>query len=190
MLAAALAAAILGGAAGARAEGWKGDANILLAGKHLDNGDWGPTDSQGEIGLITNWQGPQWPVALAADFLASSHDASISRDGFTEQRAHTSELDLGVRKIWRPDARIRPFVGGGLGLLSATIERTGPFGRISDDDSGAGLWLDGGVFWTLSQAFNLGFDARLSGANVHLFGVDRNAGGLSLGVMAGYHWGA
>ena len=189
ILAAALTAAVLGGAAESRGGGWSGDANILLAGKHLDNGDWGPTDSQGEIGLVTNWRGPSWPVALAADFLASSHDADISRDGFTEQRGKTSELDLGARKIWRPDARMRPYAGGGLALASGELTRTGPAGTISDSDSGAGLWLDGGVFWTLSEAFNLGFDVRISAANVRLLGADRNAGGFHLGLLAGYHWG-
>lgn len=189
VLAAALAAAVVGGSAQARADGWKGDANILIAGKSLDGGDWGPTDRQGELGVITNWQGPQWPVAIAADFLAAGSDESIGRDGFTEQRGRTRELDLGARKIFRPDPRLRPFVGGGLDLASAEIERIGPEGRISDEDHGVGLWVDGGVFWTLSEAFNLGVDARISAAQVHLFGLDRNAGGFHLGLMGGYHWG-
>ena len=180
---------ILCGAGGARGEGWKGDANILIAGKHLDHDDWGETDSQGEIGLATNWQGPRWPIALAADLLASSRDTSISRDGFTEQKGSTSELDLGARKIWRPDPSLRPYAGGGLDLASAEIERTGPGGRISDRDSGVGIWLDGGFMWTLSEVFNLGFDVRLSGAQVRLFGRDVAAGGLHLGLLAGYHWG-
>jgi hypothetical protein len=189
IMAAVLTAAVLGGTAGAWGAGSRGDVNVLVAGKHLDNGDWGPTDSQGEIGAMTNWQGPGWPVSLAADFLASSHETSISRDGFTEQRGRTSEADLGARKIWRPTPHLRPYAGGGLALVSAEIDRTGPFGRISDADSGAGLWFDGGVFWTLGESFNVGFDSRISAANVHLFGADRNGGGFHLGVLAGYHWG-
>lgn len=190
VLAAAFAAAVAGGVPQARADGWKGDANILIAGKHLDSGDWGDTDRMGELGVITNWQGPNWPVSLAADFLAAGDDEAISRDGFTEQRGHTRELELGARKIWRPDAHIRPYFGGGFDFASAELERIGPEGRVSDEDAGVGLWVDGGVYWTLNEVFNLGVDLRFSGASVHLLGADRNAGGASLGVMAGYHWGA
>jgi opacity protein-like surface antigen len=190
VLAAALAAAVVGGVQQARAGGWNGDANILVAGKHLDSGDWGVTDRMGELGVITNWTGPQWPVSLAADFLAAGDSESISRDGFTEQRGHTRELMLGARKIFRPDAHIRPYFGGGFDFASAELERIGPFERISDEDSGLGLWVDGGVFWTINEVLNLGVDLRFSGANVHLLGSDRNAGGASLGVTAGYHWGA
>lgn len=190
-MAAVFAAAILGGApaASVQGQGSKGDVNVLVAGKHLDNGDWGANDSQGELGVMTNWQGPGWPVAAAADFLGSSDESSISRDGFTEQRGRTSEIDLGARKVWRPTPHLRPYAGGGPALVSAELDRTGPFGRISDRDSGVGLWVDGGVFWTLGESFNLGFDTRLSAASVRLFGVDRNAGGLHLGVLAGWHWG-
>jgi opacity protein-like surface antigen len=189
IFAAALAAALLGMAAGARAQGWNGDMNLLIAGKSLDKDKWAPTDQQGEIGLLSNWQGREWPVTLAVDLLAASRSAEISSGGFTRQKAKTSELDLGVRKIWRPDAHFRPYAGGGLALASAQIDKTGPSGTISDNDSGTGIWLNGGVFWTLSEVFNLGFDIRISGADVRLFGVNRSAGGAHLGLLAGYHWG-
>jgi opacity protein-like surface antigen len=185
----AMTAVLLTGAAGARAQGRNGDINFLIAGKSLDKDKWGPTDQQGEAGLLSNWQGRDWPVALAVDLLAANRNASISAGGFTEQKAKTSELDLGVRKVWRTDARFRPYAGGGLALASAQIDKTGPGVAVSEHDNGTGVWLDGGVFWTLSEVFNLGFDVRLSGASVRLYGVERNAGGLHLGMMAGYHWG-
>ena len=138
--------------------------------------------------MIINWQNREWPVALAADFLSSREDSSISRDGFTEQHARTSEVDLGVRKIWRSGI-VRPYLGGGVALASGEIDRTGPFGSISDQESGAGLWLGGGIAWTLSRAFNVGLDAKLSGARIRLLGDDVNAGGFHLGLLLGYHWG-
>ena len=189
ILAVVLAAAVLSGAARASSSGWKGDADILIAGKSLDKNQWAPTDQQGEIGLLSNWQGPEWPIALAVDLLSASRNATISSGGFTGQKGKTSEFDLGVRKIWRPDARFRPFAGGGFALASGEIDKTGPAGTISDKDSGVGIWLNGGVFWTLSEAFNLGFDVRISGAQVRLFGSDVSAGGFHLGLLAGYHWG-
>jgi hypothetical protein len=184
-----LVVATLIASTGAWSQGWSGDARFLLATKGLSKNDWSPTEQQTEIGVLTDWRGPDWPVDLAVDFLAAGRNADISSGGFTRQKANTSELDLGVRKIWRPDARLRPYAGGGLALASARLEKTGPAGDISDDDSGTGIWLNGGVFWTLSGSFDLGFDARLSGADVRLFGVKRSAGGAHLGLTAGYHWG-
>ena len=189
LLTAVLTGALLAGAKDAAAEGRNGDINLLIAGKSLDKDKWGPTDQQGEVGLLSNWQGRDWPVTLAVDLLAANRNASISSGGFTEQKAKTSELDLGVRKIWRTDAHFRPYVGGGLALASAQIDKTGPAGTVSEHDNGTGIWLNGGVFWTLSTAFNLGFDVRLSGGDVRLYGVNRSAGGLHLGLLAGYHWG-
>jgi hypothetical protein len=186
-IAALMAAAILGSEAWG--ESWKGDANLLFAGKTLDSGDWTPTNHQGEIGVVTNWRRSDWPVALAADLLAAGRDETISQGGFTDQKASTSELDLGVRKIWREETPIRPYIGGGFGIMSGEIKRTGPAGTVSDHDGGLGIWFDGGVVWTLRKALNLGVDVRISNAHIRLLGQDRNAGGAHLGLTAGYHWG-
>lgn len=189
LVAAAALAAALAAAVPAGAQSWRGDANLLLGLKRLDEGDWGPTDRQGELGVQADVQRSDWPVALAVDLLASGDDSAIDSRGFTEQRGRTSELDLGARKIWRPDENLRPYLGGGLALASSELELRGPFRTVSDSDSGAGLWLGGGAYWTLSRAFNLGFDAKLSHAGVRLFGDDRNAGGFHLALLLGYHWG-
>ena len=183
------AAAALGRTMPAVGEDWNGDINVLLAGKRLDNNEWAPTQRQGELGLQTDFQPPAWPVALAVDFLAAGANTPVSYRGFTEQRARTSELDLGVRKIFRPAALVRPYVGGGLALASAELEYAGPFGTISDHDGGAGAWIGGGVFWTLASAFNIGLDAKFSSAQVNLFGQSMDAGGFHLGLLLGYHWG-
>lgn len=182
--------AVLVGAAVPAAAAWDGDFNLLLAGKRLNDYEWGPTDRQGELGLQTNWRGQDWPVALAADLLFSGRDRGfISSRGFTEQSARTSELDLGARKIWRPGPNARPYFGGGLAIVSGELELRGPPGVTVDRDDGAGVWLGGGIFWTLGSAFNLGLDAKITAAGVRLFGVRRNAGGLHLGLLLGYHWG-
>ncbi len=41
----------------------------------------------------------------------------------------------------------------------------------------------------LGDAFNVGFDARFSSADVRLFGTSRDIGGLQVGLLAGYHFG-
>ena len=82
-----------------------------------------------------------------------------------------------------------------LGLVGVTFGRPALPSRysniatdfpVSDDNNGIGIWLNGGVYWTLSQHFNLGLDLRYSQADVTLFDVD--AGGTHAGVILGYHW--
>lgn len=187
--AALIVAASLAAPSLAAAGDWKGDVNVLLAGKHLDS-DWTPTEHQGELGLETSWEGPDWPIDIAADALFSGATADLNDDGFTKQRGETSELDLGVRKIWRPAPMVRPYLGGGLAAVRGRIERSNPFVTVSDENSAAGVWFGGGVYWTLAKAFNLGLDARVSNAEMKLFGVTRNAGGVHLGLLLGYHWGS
>jgi opacity protein-like surface antigen len=185
-----IAAAVLAGAVSASGQTWTGNANLLLAGKRLDADQWQPTDREGELGLQTDFQRTNWPVAVAADLLAARSDASIAQNGFTEQRSRTSELDLGARKYWRPGPHVSPYLGGGLALVTGELEMMGPGGTVSDTDSGAGVWIGGGIKWILSDVFNIGIDAKLSHADVSLFGSDKNAGGFHLGLLAGYHWGA
>lgn len=184
-----LAAVVSAVGSPALGDDWSGDIDLLLAGKHLSAQDWGPTDRQGELGLMSNWQDRAWPVALAFDLLAARRDADFQEGGFNWQHAQTTEMDVGARKIWRPGDIVRPYAGGGLTLASAELERTGPAGSASDSSGGVGLWLGGGVAWTLGQAFNIGVDAKFSRAEVDLLGAQRNAGGFHLGLLLGYHWG-
>jgi hypothetical protein len=185
------ALSLLAGFTSAQEGVWTGDVSLLVAGKALNDRDWRPTDRQGELGIQSNFQRRDWPVAIAADLLVAESERTISANGFVRQRSRTSELDLGVRKLWRvgQGGIVRPYVGGGLALASGELEFFTPFASISDRDTGAGLWLGGGVLWTLSRAFNLGLDAKLSGADVRIFDDHKNAGGFHLGGVVGWHWG-
>lgn len=170
----------------ADASAWSGNVNLLFGAKSLDENDWYPVEDQGEFGVLIDFKQEEWPFSIAIDMLGSAADETIA--GWYYEGS-TSEFDLGVRKIFElENSTIRPFIGGGLALVSA--ETSWGFGGpwFSDSDSGAGLWLNGGVYWTLSEAFNLGFQLRSSAANVTLFGVEGSAGGGHAGFMVGYHW--
>jgi hypothetical protein len=190
IFAAALTAAALGGASSAHGELVSADANILLAEKFLGYHDWGPNDRQGEIGLLTNWQRRGWPVAIAADFLAASREASFGDVTYTNQQARTFELDLGARKLWTPIQSLHVFAGGGPSLMYAYLDNITPSGNGASRSTGQGFWLDAGIVWTLTQVFNLGVDGRYSYGTVRIFGIDRNAGGLHVGIFGGYHFGS
>lgn len=177
---------------GSYAFGYEGTGNVnLFIGQKMMDSDWGPLDSQGEIGVMCDFQGRGWPVGIAIEFLGSSEE----KDGTT---AKTSELRLGAKKIW--DFRnfpLHPFVGGGLALVSAEIEDDIYDGHDyfydyyhteSDSDSALGFWLSGGIYATLSTHFNLGVVASISRAKGTLFNHDFELGGDRIGLLLGYHW--
>ncbi len=183
------------------------DINIFLGQKNLDSGDWGANsylgsgvslDQQGEFGILMNFSGYNWPVSLAVDLLGSSHEAdyySSYYGSYGRVTASTSELDLGVRKVFGIyGTTLHPYVGGGLALVTGSIEDQlfdyyGTY--FNDSNSGAGLWLNGGIFWSIGH-FNIGFDARYSKADVSIapYGtpVTVNAGGSHGGLILGYSW--
>ena len=165
------------------------DANILLAEKFLGYHDWGPNDRQGEIGLLTNWQRRGWPVVIAADFLAASREASVGNISYNNQQARTFELDLGARKLWTPVQSVRLFAGGGPSFMYAYLDNITPSGNGVSRSTGEGVWLDAGLLWAFTQVFNIGIDGRYSYGTVNIFGIDRNAGGLHIGIFGGYHFG-
>jgi hypothetical protein len=103
--------------------------------------------------------------------------------------AHTFELDLGARKIWRKKAALRPFAGAGPALAYGYLSDIGQNSTTTSRAFGEGFWLDAGVYWAATDVFNLGFDARYSYADVRLFGLERNAGGFHIGMILGYHFG-
>ncbi len=181
------------------------DINIFLGQKNLDSGDWGANsylgsgaslDQQGEFGVLMNFSGYNWPVSIAVDLLGSSHQVdyySYYYGSYGRVTASTSELDLGVRKVFGIyGTTLHPYVGGGLALITGSIDDHVDYvGTFSDSDTGGGFWLNGGMFVSLGH-FNIGFDARYSKADVTIapYGtpVTVNAGGSHGGLILGYSW--
>ena len=84
---------------------------------------------------------------------------------------------------------MRPYIGGSLAFIGAWLEaQTGRFDYVRDSDYGVGLWLNGGFIWTLSESFNIGFDVRVTGAEVTVFDQTRKAGGFHSGLILGFRW--
>jgi len=152
------------------------DVNFLLGGKTLDEDDWAPLEQQSEFGVSATFGHDDWPVRIALDLLASADDNALFE-------VTTSELDIGVRKVWHR-SNATPFVGGGLALVGGEIEDR--FVGNSIDDEGTGAWIDGGAFWRLGRRFNLGVEARLSRGEVTLGGADIEAGGSHLALILGF----
>jgi len=169
----------------AHANEYTGNVNFFLGQKSLESDDWAPIDDQGEFGVLVDFKQNDWPVSIAIDLLVS---ADTTTEFGVEFTAITSELNGGVRKIWDiSGSSVRPYIGGGLALISADLEAS-DFTTVSDDDNSIGIWLNAGIYWTLGQSFNLGFDLRYSQAEVTVFDVDVEAGGTHAGLILGYHW--
>jgi len=161
-----------------------GNANFFLGGKALNKSDWEPLEDQAEFGAEVTFGRDGWPVSVAIDVLGSATEETESGIDF---EGRTSELCVGVRKIWEVN-RTRPYIGGGIALVTAEFEGDVSGVNISDDDNGIGAWIGGGVFWRLGSRFNLGIAARYSKAEVTLFGADGEAGGTHAGILLGWGW--
>ena len=173
---------------------WTGNVNFFLGSKTLDEDDWEPLEDQAEFGIKVDFKQQSWPVSIAIDSSYSSDDGDLliwdSFLGFVDLdiEGNTSELSLGVRKIWDHFPIVRPFIGGGIAFISAEMEGSAFGISVSDDDTAMGIWIGGGVYWTISEHFNLGLDLRWSKAEVTLFDEDGEAGGTHFGLLIGYHW--
>lgn len=146
-----------------------------------------------EFGVLFTWGGRSWPVDLAIDFLASTdEDDVVVVDFDTEEifeidlEGSTFELDVGVRKSWRRGSA-RIFAGGGLALVSAErSEEDQQDVTVSVEDEALGAWITGGAQWRVGGNWSVGFELRVSRAEVTLFGEDVEAGGEHLLVVGGF----
>lgn len=173
-----------------KASGWTGNVNLKAGAKALDEDDWEPLEDQNEIGADVDFRMVDWPVSVTVALYGSAQKKEISG---MDVEGKTGELRIGIKKIWEPDPSMRPFVGGGIAFISAENEWVNEYLsplqlKVSDDDQGTGLWVSGGVFWTIKECFNLGFELGLSSVDVTLFNQEKKAGGAHAALLLGYHW--
>ena len=166
--------------------GWTGNINGYVGLKSLDETEWEPVEQHTELGILLDFRPKNWPVNIAIDYLQSDDDDTVTMFGSPlKVEAETREIDIGVRKIYETSTSLRPYIGGGLAFINGEF---GLAGLISEADDAVGIWLNAGLYWTLAKHFNIGVDVRYSWAEITLFNVDANAGGLHAGVLFGYHW--
>ncbi|MEW6381475.1 MAG: hypothetical protein AB1611_17995 [bacterium] len=180
-----------------------GNINILFGQKLLDDNDWEPVENQFEFGIEADIKELSWPVSITMSYAHSSDDDTVYYYDYDpywrssgDIEGKTSELNIGVKKIWDQPSGIHPFLAGGLSIIDAEREREFWETRnhvvvrwkSSDSDSGLGIWFGGGIYWTLNQIFNLGVELKYSHAEVTLFNEDCEAGGLHYGILLGYHF--
>jgi hypothetical protein len=161
---------------------WTGNVNFFLGGKTLDDEDWEPVEEQAEFGIEVDFAKKTWPVNIAIDLMVSAKEENPLGINI---KGETSEFNVGVRKIF--DAGImHPFIGGGISFISAELSIFGL--GVSGNDTG--YWVDAGIYWRLTEHFNLGFEVKKSSADVTFsdISVTADGGGEHFGLLLGYHW--
>ena len=167
-------------------DSWTGNVSGYAGHKSVDEEDWPNLDSQTSVGVISDFRKQSWPVSIAADLIFS---ADVHESGVEEDTGGTAEAHLGARKIFTLDnSSFRPYVGGGIALVTALLENENAGVTVDDDDRAVGAWVGAGTYYAVTPSFNLGLDVRYSKAEVTLFDKEREAGGLNAGITAGYHW--
>jgi len=180
----------------ATAGDWKGNVRVSIGEKNLDKDDWAPLSEHSEFGIEVTWGKKEWPVLFATDMFFSD-DEQIEADPLDpfnqvtvmNATGKTAEIGLGIRKIWGKKS-FHPYLSGGLVLILAELngERVGLSSALNDDDTGAGVWVDGGAFWRIGPHWGLGLGVRYSRAKVTLFANDFEAGGRHYNVSWSYSW--
>lgn len=168
-----------------------GDLNFVYGTRSLDDDAWDPTDDQEVYGATIDFGAKGWPLHIAVSYFDSDDKgelASFPILGAVDLDSELNEWSVGVRRTWKP-GNARPFLGGGLTRIDADADVSSALGSTSDSDSTEGLYLEGGVFWRLGEAFNLGLHGRLvEGTDVTLFDQDGDADYWQIGALVGFGW--
>lgn len=155
--------------------------SVLLGQKALNDDDWEPVESQVEWGVIADLGRKDSVANLVISYLSSSDDSTQGSADFTGE---TWELGLGIRKPFRLDTGLAPFVEVGAAYVDATLERRG-VSPGENSDSAFGIWGGVGIGFAVGERVSVGALLRYTAAEVTLLGADREAGGLHFGVTAG-----
>lgn len=185
-----------------------GDVNLLVgtAESSEDRFEEAGVDGLSQVGVALNFD-LNWPVMLAVDLLSSSDDSVVDVPAVNplafETDIDTLEIDVGVRKVFGADRKLKPYIGGGLAWVELDAEQIavgslGPGSEfrdtiLDDADSSLGFWAGGGVLWRIKDRLNIGLDVRFSEADAELTPVDGSrleleSGGGRYSFAIGYHW--
>ena len=170
----------------AQASDWTGNVGGSIGSKNLDDKDWSSLDKQEGLGFMLDIKKKSWPISITLDLKVSGE---VDKDGDLKDEAYTVENQFGIRKTFElKDSTMRPYVGGGVTLVSAEIRNKTGNTSVKDDDDGTGAWIGAGWYVGVTESFDVGFDVRYSEAEVTIFDQDLEAGGMHYAATFSYHW--
>jgi opacity protein-like surface antigen len=170
----------------AQAGDWTGSVGGSIGSKHLDDKDWGSLDSHEALGFRFDIRKKSWPVSITYDLLFSGE---VDKNASLKDEAYNLENHIGIRKTFElEDSNMRPYIGGGVTLVSAEIRNETAITSVKDNDHGTGFWLGAGWNVGVTDKVDIGFDVRYSEAEVTIFNQDIEAGGMHYAATASYRW--
>jgi hypothetical protein len=151
--------------------------------KNMNSSDWPDLDTHFAMGVIFDIKKDSWPIRIALDIFDTGD--KHEHDGM-EDLGHTTEFQLGVRKIFmNKDSNIQPYFGGGAAFMYAEQEFEVNNTITKQDDRDVGVWLGAGMYYEINPRLVLGLDVRYSYGEVTLFDKERKAGGIFTGITGG-----
>ena len=153
-------------------------ATFYLGQRSLDDDDWDPVEDQGVFGLEFSHRVSN--VGWEVGFMGSS---DTGRAGSTKTEGQMKELYGGLRVGFGDDV-VRPYVGVGVSLFSSELKVSG---SNSDDDTGVGAYVHGGVTVDLNPSVYVGLDVRaLLGPELSVSGFDRDTDYRQIALVLGF----
>ncbi len=158
---------------------------IHLGGRQLETLDFEPTDELGVFGVDFVQVRPPGNLGLEFGLMFAydeENNVTLPNSSVGDLELSQAEIYVGARSEFG-DGPIRPYIGGGGTLLSATRTLSQGFTEADDDDTTVGVYLHGGIQADINEVFSIGIDYR------HVFGRDfefDGAGGTSFDVDSDY----
>ena len=179
---------------------WNGSFHGVFGARSLDD-FWSPNEDQGGGGFDVGFGRWDWPVHIAIGIHFSQDESRekveclilpfCDMEGSLRSKAKLWELNLGVSRSFRPEKRMRPFVGGGIALVDIDWKITDVG---SDGDRSEGFFVRGGLAWSFlkhpeGQRLGLGLEGKwLFGTDVEVFETATDVDYFQLAVILSVNW--
>ncbi len=180
---------------GGSSGGWHGSFSGHIGGRVLDDEMyWEPLEDQLALGLEIETRPDSFPLGLEFGLLAGVSQESDYQNSGVDLVSYIGEFYAGPRLTASLGRSVRPYVGGGVTLMSVTAEgeAAGPFGgtiTVDDSDSAVGGYAHGGLQIDVADGFHIGADVRgVFGTDVTLFNTDGDADYVQVTLLLGGNW--
>ena len=173
---------------------WQRNMMFLYGQRFLqESEDWEPVEDQQAIGVTFDLYDPAAWYLEDRDIgyeIGLQHAWDDGNVAGVDVEAETTEIFAGGRLTFHYlKKRLHPYIGTGLTYLRAEAdsESTLPSGFSgSDDDSSFGLYVHGGLYYSLTKAFFVGLDYRWVLFTSVDVGIDTDVDYQQLGLMIGF----
>lgn len=185
-------------------DNYSGNINVHVGQKYLNHDDWEPLDTQNEFGIKADFKHSLWPVSIVVGYLQSNAKKDNILVNFPNQypgplpfnfEGKTSEIQLGVKKIWEFPLHFQLYISGGPALVRSEMKAiylssfssaiASPGEVLSDSKNAVELWLEGGMYVTLLSHINIGLAVMTTKS---ITKSSPEGGGEHISAFAGYHW--